>query len=270
MLLISFLKDTNKFAYLGPCIAKKDEITTKNTHNNINYNLTYSHVWKKIKDIDFSGFEPYYSDIKSIGFGRFTIRTGFYKMMISRFFSVKEVTMVHSGAGDPTFKKILMYTDTEYDNLQPLIAEVYACNQGCFEGPGAETSVYKKGENFSRFLKEFKEYFESFEPATTNYIKSTQVLFDKFKDFDFNDFKREFTERYIQPYHISESVYDDIFNSMLKTTEEKRHIDCGMCGYKTCKNMATAIAYSYNKKENCIHYMNDEMMHRLYTDTVAN
>ena len=265
-----YLKDTNKIAYLGPCIAKKDEMITSNTHGNINYNLTYKHVWQKIKDIDFSGYEPYYSDIKSIGFGRFTIRTGFYKMMISRFFSVKEVTMVHSGAGDPTFKKILMYTDTEYDNLQPLLAEVYACNQGCFEGPGAETSVYKKGENFSRFLKEFKEYFEKFEPATTDYIKSTKTLFEKFKDFDFEDFKRDFTERYIQPYHISESVYNDIFNSMLKTTEEKRHIDCGMCGYKTCKNMATAIAYSYNKKENCIHYMNDEMMHRLYTDTVAN
>ena len=65
-------------------------------------------------------------------------------------------------------------------------------------------------------------------------------------------------------------LYDDIFNSMLKTREEKRHIDCGMCGFKTCKNMATAIAYSYTKKENCIHYMNDEMRHRLYTDAVAN
>lgn len=265
-----YLKDTNKLAYLGPCIAKKDEITTKNTHNNINYNLTYKHVWDKIKEIDFSGYEPYYSDIKSIGFGRFTIRTGFYKMIISRFFSVKEVTMVHSGAGDPTFKKILMYTDTEYDNLQPLLAEVYACNQGCFEGPGAETSVYKKGENFSRFLKEFKEYFEQFEPGKTDFIKSTNDLYEHFKEFDIADFKRDFTERYIQPYHISDSVYDDIYNSMLKTTEEKRHIDCGMCGYKTCKNMATAIAYAYNKKENCIHYMNDEMMHRLYTDTVAN
>ena len=265
-----YLKDTNKIAYLGPCIAKKDEISSKNTHNNIQYNLTFHHIWQKIKDTDFSNLEPYYSDIKPIGFGRFTIRTGFYKTMISRFFSVKDVTMVHSGAGDPTFKRILMYTNQEYDNLQPLLAEVYACNKGCFEGPGTETSCHKDGENFSRFLKEFKEYFDSFGNATTDYIESTKKLFDCFKDFDFDDFKREFTERYIQPYHISDSVYDDIFNSMLKTKEEKRHIDCGMCGFKTCKNMATAIAYSYTKKENCIHYMNDEMKHRLYTDAVAN
>ena len=265
-----YLKDTNKIAYLGPCIAKKDEISSKNTHNNIQYNLTFHHIWQKIKDIDFSNVEPYYSDIKPIGFGRFTIRTGFYKTMISRFFSVKDVTMVHSGAGDPTFKRILMYTNQEYDNLQPLLAEVYACNKGCFEGPGTETSCHKDGENFSRFLKEFKEYFDSFGNATTDYIESTKNLFDCFKDYDFDDFKREFTERYIQPYHISDSVYDDIFNSMLKTKEEKRHIDCGMCGFKTCKNMATAIAYSYTKKENCIHYMNDEMKHRLYTDAVAN
>lgn len=265
-----YLNDTNKIAYLGPCIAKKDEITTKNTHGNINYNITFNHIWKKIKDVDFSKLDSYYSDIQPIGFGRFTIRTGFYKTMISRFFSVKDISMVHSGAGDPTFKRILMYTNKDYDNLQPLLAEVYACNKGCFEGPGTETSCYQMGENFSRFLKEFKEYFDKFGNATTDYIESTNILFDRFNTFDYNDFKREFTERYIQPYHIPDSVYDDIFNSMLKTSEEKRHIDCGMCGYKTCKNMATAIAYSYNKKENCIHYMNDEMRHRLYTDTVAN
>ena len=265
-----YLKDTNKIAYLGPCIAKKDEIITKNTHGNINYNITFHHIWEKIKNEDFSKVQPYYSDIQPIGFGRFVIRTGFYKTMISRFFSVKDVSMVHSGAGDPTFKRILMYTNPNYDNLQPLLAEVYACNKGCFEGPGTETSCYKDGENYSRFLKDFKKYFDSFGQLTTNYIESTNNLFECFKDFDFDDFKREFTERYIQPYHIADSVYDDIFNSMLKTTDDKRHIDCGMCGYKTCKNMATAIAYSYTKKENCIHYMNDEMRHRLYTDTVAN
>ena len=265
-----YLRDTNKIAYLGPCIAKKDEIITKNTHENINYNLTFHHIWEKIKDLDLSEYQPYYSDIKPIGFGRFTIRTGFYKTMISRFFSVKDISMVHSGAGDPTFKRILMYINNDYENLQPLLAEIYACNKGCFEGPGTETSCYKDGENFSRFLKDFKNYFDSFGFVTTDYIESTNILFEHFKDYNFDDFKREFTERYIQPYHIPDSVYNEIFNSMLKTTEEKRHIDCGMCGYKTCKNMATAIAYSYNKKENCIHYMNDEMRHRLYTDTVAN
>ena len=265
-----YLKDTNKLAYLGPCIAKKDEIETKNTNGNINFNLTYHHIWQKIKDIDFSKFKPYESDLDSIGFGRFAIRTGFYKTLISRFFSVKDLCMVHSGAGDPTFKRMLMYSDSDYENLQPLLCEVYACQQGCFEGPGTESSVYEKGENFSRFIDEFQGYFDSFGDITTDYKESTKYLFEKFKDFDIQDFKREFTERYIQPYHIPDSVYDDIFNSMLKTTEEKRHIDCGMCGYKTCKNMATAIAYSYNKKENCIHYMNDEMRHRLYTDTVAN
>lgn len=265
-----YLNDTNKIAYLGPCIAKKDEIITKNTHNSINYNLTFNHIWQKIKDTDFSQYEDYYSDIKPIGFGRFTIRTGFYKTMISRFFSVKDISMVHSGAGDPTFKRILMYINSEYENLQPLLAEVYACTKGCFEGPGTETSCYKDGENFSRFLLEFKKYFDQFGNNTTDYKESTKNLFESFKEFTYEDFHRDFSDRYIQPYHIPDSVYNDIFNSMLKTKEEKRHIDCGMCGYKTCKNMATAIAYSYTKKENCIHYMNDEMRHRLYTDSVAN
>ena len=31
--------------------------------------------------------------------------------------------------------------------------------------------------------------------------------------------------------------------------------------------MARAIAYGYSRKENCIHYMNDLLVHRYYTDT---
>ncbi len=265
-----YMSDMNKIAYLGPCIAKKDEITTKNTFGNISYNLTYKHLWEQIKDIDFSQYEPFYSDIKPIGFGQFTVRSGFYQKIISNYFSRHDVTAVHTGAGDPTFKQLLMYTDTEYDNIQPLLAEVYACNQGCFEGPGSDKSCYNKGENFSRFNQLFKERHESFEHSNGDYREETKFLFEKFKDFHFEDFSRSFEDRYFQPYHVSDSIYNEIFNAMLKTTEEKRHIDCGMCGYKTCKSMATAIAYSYNKKENCIHYMNDEMRHRLYTDTVAN
>ena len=111
----------------------------------------------KIKDIDLSSYQSYYSDIKPVGFGRFAIRTGFYKTLISRFFSVKDITMVHSGAGDATFKRILIYADNNYENLQPLLCEVYACIHGCFEGPGTETSCYKAGENFSQFLNDFKQ-----------------------------------------------------------------------------------------------------------------
>ena len=44
---------------------------------------------------------------------------------------------------------------------------------------------------------------------------------------------------------------------MLKEDEEKRRIDCGSCGYDSCKEMATAIYNGVNTKENCINYMKE-------------
>ena len=46
---------------------------------------------------------------------------------------------------------------------------------------------------------------------------------------------------------------------MHKTTEESRKIDCECCGYKSCEMMATAVFNGFNKKENCIHFVKDEV-----------
>ena len=48
---------------------------------------------------------------------------------------------------------------------------------------------------------------------------------------------------------------------MHKTTEASRKIDCECCGYKSCEMMATAIYNGFNKKENCIHFVKDEVDH---------
>ncbi len=44
---------------------------------------------------------------------------------------------------------------------------------------------------------------------------------------------------------------------MHKDTEEKRNINCGCCGYDTCRDMAVAIYNGINYKRNCVHYIRD-------------
>ncbi|MBR6159119.1 MAG: transcriptional regulator, partial [Lachnospiraceae bacterium] len=48
-----------------------------------------------------------------------------------------------------------------------------------------------------------------------------------------------------------------IFADMNKDTEEKKHIDCGCCGYESCSAMAVAIHNGINHKHNCVHYIKD-------------
>jgi methyl-accepting chemotaxis protein len=46
---------------------------------------------------------------------------------------------------------------------------------------------------------------------------------------------------------------------MNKTTPESRVINCSCCGYSSCKEMATSIYNGFNHKENCIHFVKDQM-----------
>lgn len=81
---------------------------------------------------------------------------------------------------------------------------------------------------------------------------------NEFKDLDLNDFIRKYTPKPLDVKIPSADQENQIYMDMGKDTEAKRHIDCECCGYKTCKDMVTAIYNGTNVKENCIHYLRDQ------------
>ena len=54
----------------------------------------------------------------------------------------------------------------------------------------------------------------------------------------------------------SEQQIMSAFEDMHKNTLEKQKIDCGACGYDSCRKMAQAVALGMNRKENCMHKSN--------------
>jgi len=96
--------------------------------------------------------------------------------------------------------------------------------------------------------------------------RNLEMLEKQFAGLDCADFTCSFQDHYQQPYRIPKSTYDEIFTAMHKNTVKKRSVNCGFCGYRSCMEMASAIAYGYNRKENCIHYMNEEMAFRYFID----
>lgn len=58
---------------------------------------------------------------------------------------------------------------------------------------------------------------------------------------------------------VSEQQAEAGFGEMKKDSLEKREIDCGACGYESCRQMAEAIALGLNRKENCMHYEKDAL-----------
>lgn len=53
----------------------------------------------------------------------------------------------------------------------------------------------------------------------------------------------------------SAAQQNEIFRDMNKITSEQQCIDCGCCGYDSCKEMVKAIYNGINRKENCIYYI---------------
>ena len=58
---------------------------------------------------------------------------------------------------------------------------------------------------------------------------------------------RSTTHRIARP---SDAEFKAIYASM-KKKEEKDHLNCASCGYKSCEGMAVAIHNGLNRRENC-------------------
>lgn len=259
-----YLGDNNRFAFLGPCISKKDEIISKNTAGNVSFNVTFSHLMNHIGYKDFSTYSAK-ADLTSNKMGEIFPKNGSFKEAVSHFFPADANFQELTTLAKETFDTLRIFRGNNYELAQPLMVDVLACKKGCYLGPGIEKDNVDYEKILSIYAKRRKEMYDM--TGNEQDYKQKWAQFSKqFDDLKYEDFVRTFEDRYHQPFHVPENVLNNIFDEMLKDTPEKRRINCGSCGYQSCHEMARAIAYSYNRKENCIHYMHDEMSNRYYTD----
>ena len=259
-----YLNDNNEFVFLGPCISKKDDFNQSDAPYTISYNMTYKHFMQQLKLVNLEGFSST-ADLKPMGIGNIPGCSGGMKEVISYFFPRGENIVFLENINNDAFSIMNKYVRSKKNEMQPLLADSSYCVRGCYEGPGIEKNKYDIALIHMRQANIYKEAFASF-PNAFDYEKNWEEIQKRFANLESKDFLRSFEDKFRQPFVVPESTLDEIYNDMLKFTAKERNLNCGSCGYKTCKDMATAIAYAYNKKENCIRYMNAEMQERLYTD----
>ena len=262
-----YLGDDNKIACLGTCVANKDECTTENTNGVITYSLTISHLMEKLKDYNFDDYKNDGElDLKGNGFGSVVSVGGEFSDIISYFFSHTETILALQGFAPDNINSLYMSLDPQFKVNQPLFAEITACKSGCIGGPGAILQNNSRGTVYSNAISIRKKANEAYSEID-NPEKFWKLVSSQFKYIRPEDFSRKYTDNSRQQCKIPKSAFNEIFNDMLKDTPEKQAINCGSCGYTSCKNMARAIAYGYSRKENCIHYMKDLLIKRYYTDS---
>ena len=261
-----YLGDTNKIAVLGTCVAYKDEVDSENTNGAISYNVTFSHLMERLSDYNFDDYkESSKADLKSTGFGSLVSMGGQFSDLVTYFFSHTETILGLTGFSSDNMNSLYMSLNENFKENQPLFAEITACKNGCIGGPGVFFKGFNPAVTYSNAISIRKKVIELY-PEIDNFEKLWKHISNQFKYIRPDDFTRSYTDYSRQQFKIPKSAIEEIYSDMFKDTPQKQAINCGSCGYNSCKDMARAIAYGYSRKENCIQYMKDLLIKRYFTD----
>lgn len=256
-----YLGDTASFAYLNTCVAEYDEVHG-DSQNIVSYNVTLSHLLKKIEDMELDYYNAA-ADLASDGPGSLITFAGAFKDYVSLFFPKSCVITQYNDFSD-LLHQIGNMTD---DSSHPLFTTVNLCKGGCISGPGNDLNDYEK--DFFQSYNEARNKAYTRINSENSYDALYEELCARYENLHYEDFLCDFTDSYVQPYLIPDATIESIFHDMHKDTPEKQHVDCGSCGYASCRDMAIAVANGYSKMTSCIHYMNDDLMASSFRDTLT-
>lgn len=259
-----YLGDNSKLAFLSPCITAKLEFQDYKDIVNVEYNITFLHLMERIKNKNISIFNAE-SDLKAIALGNLYPLSGGFTDGLYNFIPHHYFLTHYESINNNTNYILTKAKEMVEKHTNPLVANICGCNFGCFFGAGCERDKIDLSVIYGEINRIKKEYSEKY-PLSHDCDLNFEYMNGFFKALDPQDFYCNFKLKHKQITTIPQSVKTEIAKLLHKDTKEKRHIDCGYCGYPSCEHFIDAVAKGYTRIENCIRYMNDEMQYRITHD----
>ncbi|MGN0170380.1 MAG: [Fe-Fe] hydrogenase large subunit C-terminal domain-containing protein [Lachnospiraceae bacterium] len=252
---------TDKIAFISPCMAKKTEIEDPDNHQYVEYNVTFHHLMKYVRENKIKGTPI--SDEIEYGLGSIYPMPGGLKENV--YWLLGEDVLIRQMEGEKHMYDYLE-RNKEYikkGKLPYLFIDALNCSGGCLYGTAVEEDIGKTEDPYVAIGK-IKQESKKDRGKTAWVRKLTpqqrlKKLNESFKSLDLNDFIRHYTDKSANCImkDPTEEQLQEVFFAMKKDTPEKQHIDCGGCGYSSCKSMAKSIFNGFNYKDNCVHYTKD-------------
>lgn len=242
------LKNRYKNSYvvfIGPCMSKKDEALWDNAVDCV---ITFEELqqWFKNENITFSDNNiPSSSEFDGNNARLYPTAGGIIKTMLSRIPGVNYITV----EGIEKCRKIL--SELEKSELDGFFIEMSACGGSCLNGP----CMVKDDGGFLETQKRLETYAKSFG-------KSKSVLEDSI------DYKENLEEKFgisleqkytIKPV-ISQMPGERDIRAILEKTNKitpEQELNCGACGYATCREKAIAVYQGKAEVTMCMPYMRE-------------
>lgn len=233
----------SKIVFIGPCIAKKDEIKDQEIYGTIDAVLTYDEIKDLIAKtgINLEELEESKLDGPAPGIARlFPVSGGLMKSSRLPFDLVEGEVIVTEGKE----RVMEILEEIEKGKVKAKFFDLLFC-EGCINGPAMNTnlSLFEKKDLIVEFAR--KNYDER---------KSSEDL-DKFSDVNL---KRNFFPKPITIPYPTEEQIKEILAKIGKTKKEDE-LNCGACGYPTCRDKAVAVFQGIAEVEMCLPFLIDEL-----------
>lgn len=240
-----------KFIFIGPCIAKKDESLE------VDAVITFSELRnmfraKRIRqtNVDPSEFDP---PLAMRGAG-FPISRGLVQAL-----DIDQSHLDHSvivAEGRVNFQEAIREYKT--GTLGSMHLELLCCD-GCTMGPGTS----RDGKKFLRRAIVLNYLHHRMQTAD---LAAWERAMDEGLELELTASFRGDDQRLPDPSH---SEIRKVLQAMGKYTPQD-HLDCGACGYDTCRNHAIAIIKGLAEIEMCLPYSIDQLHNNINKLAVSN
>ncbi len=247
--------DDLKLVFIGPCIAKKGEALS--TKQDVNAVLTFAELRRMAQERDLSrhcvtasDFDPPHAGPGAL----FPISHGLFQAAgIPEDLSRCDVLVADGRAG---FVEAIK--DFSSGSFNPRLLEVLAC-EGCIMGPGISTKdpLFRRRTRVSQFVSRRLSALDG---------ERWRACMDQCADLDLSRSFHAEDRRIAEP---STANLTKILERMGKYVPEDE-LNCGACGYESCREHAVAIYRGFAESEMCLPYTIERLRETVQSLAVSN
>ncbi|MCK9224014.1 MAG: 4Fe-4S binding protein [Candidatus Muirbacterium halophilum] len=231
-----------KIVFIGPCIAKKEEIMREEHQGIIDAVMTFSELFSWIEEdkLDISGFEESIFDMRSSGINENMFPLSGGLTLTGNLTDCLESSETLHVTGINSIREIL---DNFSDIDKHIFIEPLFCDEGCISGPGIDREI----SNFKRktaLLENVKEQ------------KNNNDLHREINDDNtcIVDLSTIFSTKEIPKTEFTDEEIEEVLEKTGKYSKED-YLDCGACGYNSCIEKAKAVLSGMAESSMCIPWM---------------
>ncbi len=229
-----------KVVFIGPCIAKKAEIEEEEVKGEVDAVLTFEELktWFQEENISLSALEEEEMGLSSVEWGRaFPVEGGLLKTAsLDTGILSKEVMVITGIDRCRQFLDDLKDTKGDFE-----MVEMMSCEGGCIDGPVLRSSLspYERRKKVIDYTEKAKM---ASNPPPEKKIISVPT------------FSRNFAPHPIPQPEVPEEEIKRILSLTSKFSPQDE-LNCGACGYNTCREKAQAVYQGMAEAEMCIPFM---------------